>query len=110
MNPNSKDRLINSLAGGFLIPAAYFVALVILARLSPSLGYRTAVWLAAPVAWPSYLCEYLFAAPDYDSEPDTFIILPVAEILLLVLAANFVLYSLLTYAVIRWRQRIPRLR
>lgn len=102
MSPNTKERLILSVAGGAAIPASYFIGVVALAYVGADVG--SGLLLLLPLVWPAYL--YSFLLPAF---ADDFWLFN-REAVLLVAAANFVLYFLLTYAVIRWRQRMPRLR
>lgn len=101
MSPNSKDRLINIVAGGIFIPLSYMIALCLLSLFVARDEIQTIAWLGAPILWPAYINDLLVAAFG-DSPSGLFI--------LLLPFANFALYALLTYAVIRWRQRMPRLR
>jgi hypothetical protein len=105
MKPDTKDRLICSVAGGVVIPASYFFLIGILDRVG--IGHSWLQRLLVPLTWPAYLCEYFLPALKregiFRSHFGT-------EAFLLIVIANFVLYSLLTYAGILWRHRMPRLR
>ena len=109
MSPNSKDRLINSVAGGIAIPIAYGGLLFILGNLFRGHELSAVRWLVAPLAWPVYLL-YLLPASIYEWDLFRNIDTGVVFFILYFFGANFALYSLLTYAGIRWRQRMPRLR
>jgi hypothetical protein len=102
MSPNAKERLILSVAGGVVIPSSYFVGVAILTyagitRFSPA--------TLLPLVWPAYAYSPLIPLLMELLPPDAYIIG-----LLIVGGTDFIIYSLLTYAVIRWRQRMPRLR
>ena len=102
MTPNGKRRLVYSLIGGVLIPVSYLVALILFAYVFNWREVPATGWLTLPVLWPLYLL-YLagFLSMCGPSGP---------PLLIFVLVANVALYSALTYAVILWRQRPPRLR
>ena len=99
MSPNTKERLILSVAGGVVIPSSYFVGIAVLAYAGVSLSSATLLLL--PLIWPGYVYHYLFPV---------FLDLQDADAIFIVGGTDFVFYSVLTYAVIRWRQRMPRLR
>lgn len=102
MGPNGKHRLVYSLIGGVLIPVSYFVALILFASVFNWRGIPATAWLTLPVLWPLYLL-YLANSLNMCGSAGP-------PVLLFVLVANIALYSALTYAVILWRQRPPRLR
>ncbi len=107
MKPDIKKRLIYALAGGALVPISYYFLLMILEKVSPSTLSWFGIWIVMPIAWPAYIHEYLFPPPAYS---DSFYDFPGIEFWLYLLAANFILYSLLLYVGLWWKQRMPRLR
>lgn len=102
MRPEYKDRLIYIVTGGIFIPLSYSIALILLSSLVSWPEIPALAWLGAPVLWPIYLGRCILPAGPGDFW--------LAYLLLSLPFANFALYALLTYALIRWWQRMPRLR
>src|SRR4051812_7933907 len=106
MKPDVKKRLIWSPVGGLAIPIAYYLLLFILYYIFRPIMAPAVEWLAMPLIWPAYLYDFL--APKL-AEPVSFE-MPGTGFWLYIATANFLFYSLLTYLLIRRRQRMPRLR
>jgi hypothetical protein len=102
MSRDSKERLILSAAGGAAVPALYFLGLVVL--YSAVIDFSSAPSLILPLAWPLYLYSLFPTFLDLQATDDHLVTF------LIVAGTDFVFYSLLTYALIGWRQRMPRLR
>jgi hypothetical protein len=106
MNPSAKKRLIWPPVGGLAIPTAYFLLLNLLDSAFHSIINRAFQWFALPLIWPAFIYKFLVPRP---TEPVSFE-MPGPGFWLFLVVGNFLLYSSLTYLLIRRRQRMPRLR
>src|SRR5689334_17174158 len=106
MKPSTKERLIWSPVGGVAIPTAYFLLLFILYYAFRPVIAPALKWFTLPLIWPAYIYDFLVPKP---AEPVSFE-MPGLGFWLYLAAANFLLYSLLTFLLIRRKQRMPRLR
>lgn len=107
MKTDAKNRLIYALAGGALVPISYFLFLIVLKKFYPIALSRFGKWFIMPIAWPAYLYDYLFPAPVDSS---LFYDFPVTGFWVYLIVANFILYSLLVYVGLGWKQTMPRLK
>ena len=98
--------MIWSSVGGLAIPIAYFFSLILLDKFFHSALTSSVKWFSLPLLWPAYIYDYVMPKP---AEPVTFE-MPGPGFWIYLVVANFLLYSLLTYLLIRRRQRMPRLR
>jgi hypothetical protein len=108
MSQSIKKRVVFALLGGAFIPVSYLLLIQILEDISPGILRWLGDWFTIPVIWPAYLYEYLVPPPkDLDL---MFGGLPDSGVWFFLLAGNFILYSLLVYLGLWWKQRMPRLR
>jgi hypothetical protein len=110
MTPNAKTRLIWSPVGGVAIPTAYFFLLLLFDRFFHIFVSPAGPWLAMPLGWPAFFYDLLVPPSVVHSDLEMPDMSGLGISLLLVVVGNFVLYSLLTYLMIRRKQMLPRLR
>jgi hypothetical protein len=106
MKPNTKKRLIWSPVGGLFIPNFYLLLLNLFDHLFHKSISPVMRWLAMPLLWPAYIYDLVVPKPVEPVISE----MPGPGFWLYLAAANVLLYSFLTYLLIRRRQSMPRLR
>ena len=92
------NRLLQSLLGGVVITCLLVLSLLVL-TLAPS-GVQEA--FAYLLRWPTLFLRPLFL-PEYSDDSSTR--LPHAVLAMVALGCDLMLYSALTYVVLRWRDK-----
>lgn len=104
MKPETEKRLAYAVVGGGLIPIACFL-------LADNLPHSLAKYVGWLISLPAFIYDALFP-PPVAVEKALFADLPGQGFWVFLLVGNFILYSLLTYLGLWWKQRqsMPRLR